>query len=106
MPWWTWLTVAFLLAVLVGGAIASAVWTLRLWRAVRDLDTAATSVLDDLERTAAEVERRSASLADRSEELEQSLGRLAESRRRLAVLTREVEQIRLAATQAMSIGAK
>jgi hypothetical protein len=106
MPWWTWLTVAFFFAVVVGGAIALAVWALRLWSAVRDLGGAATSVLADLERTAAEVERRAASLANRSEELANSLGRLAESRRRLAVLTREVEEIRLAARQAMGVVAK
>jgi hypothetical protein len=106
MPWWTWLTVGFFLAVVVGGAIGSAVWALRLWGAVRSLGGSATSVLADLERTAAEVERRAASLANRSEELENSLGRLAESHRRLAVLTREVEEIRLAARQAMSVVAK
>jgi hypothetical protein len=106
VPWWTWLSLGFLLAVVVAGAVVCGVWALRLWRPLRDVGRAVMSASEELTRAAAEIERRAAAVTERSEELEESLGRLAESRRRLTVLTREIEGMLAAAGRVTSIVAK
>src|SRR5262245_31731858 len=80
MPWWTWLSLGLLIAVVLAGTAALAVWGIRLWRALRDVGGATVPALETLLQRADEIDRRAAALAERSTDLDRSLVQLAESR--------------------------
>ena len=86
MPWWTWVSIALFLAVVVVTAVVAIVLSLRTYRLLRESQKRLLVALDDLSRDAEAVERRFETASERAAELEARLALLQRSAEKLGVL--------------------
>ena len=86
VPWWTWVSLALVLAVIVVTAIVAIVLSLRTYRLLRETQKGLLVALEDLSRDAEALERRFEKASERAAELEARLASLQRSTEKLGVL--------------------
>ena len=94
MPLSTWLALAFLLVVVVGGTTFAVVHALRFWRTLRSVQRVLGRGFDDVGRRAAAVEERVASAGGTAARLDAAVARLRVSLARAAVLAAALREAR------------
>jgi hypothetical protein len=89
-----WLSLAFVLVVVIVGLITTILRTIHTWRAFRSLKDALGGRLDDILRKTADMEARLAGAGERAARLEEALERLQRSRTRAMVLATAFGEVR------------